>query len=51
MPEALNHIAAFGSKHSEAIISKDAANFATFLNAVDAVAVYANAFTAFTDGA
>lgn len=51
MPEALNHIAAFGSKHTEAIISKNAANLATFLNAVDAAALYATAFTAFTDGA
>ena len=49
--EALEHIAQFGSKHSEAIISEDEANIETFLNAVDAAAVYANASTAFTDGA
>jgi glutamate-5-semialdehyde dehydrogenase len=48
--EALEHIAEFGSKHSEAIISEDAANLEAFLNAVDAAAVYANASTAFTDG-
>ncbi len=51
LPEALDHIAQFGSKHSEAIISADAASIETFLNAVDAAAVYANASTAFTDGA
>ncbi|MFC6221775.1 glutamate-5-semialdehyde dehydrogenase [Hymenobacter artigasi] len=51
LPEALDHIARYGSKHSEAIISEDAANIETFLNAVDAAAVYANASTAFTDGA
>jgi glutamate-5-semialdehyde dehydrogenase len=51
LSEALDHIARFGSKHSEAIISEDAANIETFLNAVDAAAVYANASTAFTDGA
>ena len=51
LPAALNHIAEFGSKHSEAIISEDAENIETFLNAVDAAAVYANASTAFTDGA
>ena len=51
LPEALEHIARFGSKHSEAIVSEDAANLETFLNAVDAAAVYANASTAFTDGA
>ncbi|MDO7854701.1 glutamate-5-semialdehyde dehydrogenase [Hymenobacter convexus] len=50
LPEALDHIARYGSKHSEAIISADAANLETFLNAVDAAAVYANASTAFTDG-
>jgi len=48
---ALDHIAANGSKHSEAIISEDAARIETFLNQVDAAAVYANASTAFTDGA
>jgi len=50
LPEALDHIAEFGSKHSEAIISGDAGNIEAFLNAVDAAAVYANASTAFTDG-
>jgi glutamate-5-semialdehyde dehydrogenase len=51
LPEALDHIAQFGSKHSEAIISEDVANIEAFLNSVDAAAVYANASTAFTDGA
>jgi len=49
--EALDHIAQYSSKHSEAIISKNAANIERFLNEVDAAAVYANASTAFTDGA
>ncbi len=49
--DALNHIATYSSKHSEAIISEDAANIARFLNEVDAAAVYANASTGFTDGA
>jgi len=49
--EALNHIAQYSSKHSEAIVSEDAQNIATFLNTVDAAAVYANVSTAFTDGA
>ncbi len=49
--EAIGHIAAYSSKHSEAIISEDTDTIATFLNAVDAAAVYANASTAFTDGA
>lgn len=49
--DALDHIAKYSSKHSEAIITEDAANAATFLNKVDAAAVYVNASTAFTDGA
>jgi glutamate-5-semialdehyde dehydrogenase len=48
---ALDHIARHGSRHSEAIISEDAAHIDTFLRVVDAAAVYANASTAFTDGA
>jgi glutamate-5-semialdehyde dehydrogenase len=49
--KALNHIAKYSSKHSEAIITENAANAAAFLNKVDAAAVYVNASTAFTDGA
>ncbi|HVV55256.1 MAG TPA: glutamate-5-semialdehyde dehydrogenase, partial [Mucilaginibacter sp.] len=49
--EALDHIAKYSSKHSEAIITEDAAHAADFLNKVDAAAVYVNASTAFTDGA
>ncbi len=48
---ALAHIARHGSRHSEAIVSEDAAHIETFLQVVDAAAVYANASTAFTDGA
>jgi glutamate-5-semialdehyde dehydrogenase len=48
---ALDHIARHGSRHSEAIISENAAHIDTFLRVVDAAAVYANASTAFTDGA
>jgi glutamate-5-semialdehyde dehydrogenase len=51
LQQALDHIAINSSKHSEAIISEDAANIETFLNRVDAAAVYVNASTAFTDGA
>lgn len=49
--DALDHIATHSSKHSEAIISEDAATIEKFLNDVDAAAVYVNASTAFTDGA
>ncbi|NLR81077.1 glutamate-5-semialdehyde dehydrogenase [Chitinophaga eiseniae] len=47
---ALSHIQHFSSRHSEAIISRDAAVSERFLNEVDAAAVYVNASTRFTDG-
>jgi glutamate-5-semialdehyde dehydrogenase len=50
LEEALEHIATYSSKHSEAIISENLANTDKFLKMVDAAAVYANASTAFTDG-
>ncbi|MEI8033085.1 MAG: glutamate-5-semialdehyde dehydrogenase [Chlorobiaceae bacterium] len=51
LDEALEHIARYSSRHSEAIISSDPATTATFLKRVDAAVVYANTSTAFTDGA
>lgn len=48
--EALQHIAKFSSRHSEAICSNDTELCERFLNEVDAAAVYANASTRFTDG-
>lgn len=51
LDEALEHIRAHSSRHSEAIISKDEAKIERFLREVDAAAVYANASTRFTDGA
>ncbi|TPE46081.1 glutamate-5-semialdehyde dehydrogenase [Pontibacter mangrovi] len=51
MEEAIEHINAYSSQHSEAIISENEQHVDQFLKAVDAAAVYANASTAFTDGA
>ncbi len=51
LEEALDHIATFSSKHSEAIISENPIHIERFLLEVDAAAVYVNASTAFTDGA
>ncbi len=48
--EAIDHINSYGTKHSEAIVSENAAACADFQRRVDAAAVYANASTAFTDG-
>lgn len=50
MEEALEHLSQFSSKHSEAIVSRDAEKCERFLNEVDAAAVYTNASTRFTDG-
>ena len=49
--EAIRHIAAYSSKHSEAIISEDREAIKLFEKMVDAACVYSNASTAFTDGA
>lgn len=51
LDEAISHIADYSSKHSEAIVAEDEAVIETYLNNVDAAAVYANSSTAFTDGA
>ena len=50
MDEALAHIRAYGTGHSEAIITENADTAAVFLESVDAAAVYHNASTRFTDG-
>ena len=50
LDEALSHIAKYGTKHSEAIITRDYANAGRFQEEVDAAAVYVNASTRFTDG-
>ena len=49
--DALKHIARYSSKHSECIVSESAARIDEFNKRVDAACVYANASTAFTDGA
>lgn len=50
LQEALDHIAKYSTKHTEAIISNNKKNIKTFLEKVDAAAVYANCATVFTDG-
>jgi glutamate-5-semialdehyde dehydrogenase len=47
---AIDHINRYGSKHSEAILTRNEQNAYAFLNKVDAAAVYHNASTRFTDG-
>ena len=48
--EAVGHIAAYSSGHSEAIVTKNVEKARQFVREVDAAAVYVNASTLFTDG-
>jgi len=48
--EAMQHIAAHGSQHSEAIVTKDYAKAMRFTREVDASAVFVNASTRLNDG-
>jgi len=48
--EAIAHINKYNTKHSECVITRDAACAEKFLNGVDAACVYVNASTRFTDG-
>ena len=47
---ALEHIARYGTGHSEAIVTEDEAAAERFTREVDAAAVYVNTSTRFTDG-
>ena len=50
MDEALEHIAQYGSKHTEAIVTSDYGRSMRFLKEVDASAVLINASTRLNDG-
>jgi glutamate-5-semialdehyde dehydrogenase len=50
LAEALAHIAQYGTRHSEAIVTCDLESARRFQAEVDAAAVYVNASTRFTDG-
>lgn len=49
--EAMEHIARFGSGHSECIVTEDNNTSDAFCRGVDAACIYVNVSTAFTDGA
>jgi len=50
LDEAIEHVNAHGSGHSEAIVTQDITAARTFERGVDAACVYVNASTRFTDG-
>ncbi|MGZ6696683.1 MAG: glutamate-5-semialdehyde dehydrogenase, partial [Solirubrobacteraceae bacterium] len=50
LDEAIAHVNAHGSGHSEAIVTPSAASARAFERGVDAACVYVNASTRFTDG-
>jgi glutamate-5-semialdehyde dehydrogenase len=50
LDQALAHIARFGSRHTEAIVTEHAAAWERFRSEVDAAGVFRNASTRFADG-
>ncbi|MCQ4574280.1 MAG: glutamate-5-semialdehyde dehydrogenase [Candidatus Brocadiales bacterium] len=48
--EAVEHIARYGSSHSDAIVTENVTSAGRFTNEVDSSAVYVNASTRLTDG-
>ncbi len=48
--EAIAHISAHSTGHSDCIVTEDKAAAAAFVSAIDSAAVYVNASTRFTDG-
>ncbi|OIJ42394.1 glutamate-5-semialdehyde dehydrogenase [Massilia timonae] len=50
MDEAIDHITAYSSKHTEAIITEDYTSAMRFLREVDSASVMVNASTRFADG-
>jgi glutamate-5-semialdehyde dehydrogenase len=51
LDEALEHIATYGTGHSDAIVTEDFSAARRFTDEVDTAVVYVNASTQFTDGA
>lgn len=50
LEQAVTHINTYGSRHTDAIATEDAAAAATFMDQVDAAGVYHNCSTRFADG-
>jgi glutamate-5-semialdehyde dehydrogenase len=50
LDQAIDHIARYGSRHTDAIVTRDHANAQRFLREVDSSSVMVNASTRFADG-
>ncbi|MCC7449796.1 MAG: glutamate-5-semialdehyde dehydrogenase [Anaerolineae bacterium] len=50
LDEAIDHIQAHSTAHSDGILTRDEANATRFVDEIDSAAVYVNASTRFTDG-
>jgi glutamate-5-semialdehyde dehydrogenase len=50
LDEAIEHIQAHSTAHSDGILTRDEANATRFVDEIDSAAVYVNASTRFTDG-
>jgi glutamate-5-semialdehyde dehydrogenase len=50
LDEAVDHVNAHGSKHTESILTEDADRASTFMRSIDAASVFHNASTRFADG-
>jgi len=48
--DAIEHITAYGSKHTESIVTEDADRAGRFMRSLDAASVFHNASTRFADG-
>jgi glutamate-5-semialdehyde dehydrogenase len=48
--DAIAHINTYGSRHTEAIVTRNSVTAAHFMNQVDAAGVYHNCSTRFADG-
>ncbi|MDR5657169.1 glutamate-5-semialdehyde dehydrogenase [Halodesulfurarchaeum sp. HSR-GB] len=50
LPEAIDHVNTYGSKHTESIVTENADSAARFMQSIDASSVFHNASTRFADG-
>ena len=50
LPDAIDHVNTYGSKHTESIVTEDADHASTFMRSIDAASVFHNASTRFADG-